>query len=107
MKIFFLIVLTLLTISHLIFTFRPLINKKNFRAGLVDKIARNMAHILLPIVSILGIFAIEKIYLISLLWIPVALIIISQFFRNWLKKRYYFLPITNSIVLTGVLILCL
>lgn len=107
MKIFFLIVLILLAISHLIFTFRPLIYKRNFRAGLVDKIARNMAHILLPIVSIIGIFVIDKIYLITLLWLPISLILISHFFRNWFKKRYYLLPLTNSIVLTGVLILCL
>lgn len=107
MKIFFLIALSLVVICHLIFTIRPLTLGKNFRPKTIDNIARNLAHILLPVIATWGIFILENPYLILLLWSPLILIIISLFIKRWLKERYYVLPISNSIILTLVLVLCL
>lgn len=104
----FLTLLFIATLAHWLFILRPLILKKgNFKPNNFDIILKNSSHILLPIVSITGIFVLNDIVKILILLVPIVFIIFSLLIRKWIKKHYYILPLTNSICLTMVLILCL
>lgn len=101
-QLFFILLLTL-TLSHLVFFIRPMV-VKDFKPLIIDRIVKLLSHILLPLVTILSLFVRMNIYLHILITGPLLLIIISQFFRKWIRKHYIILPIVNLIIFTGVLI---
>ncbi|OQY37435.1 MAG: hypothetical protein B6229_08470 [Spirochaetaceae bacterium 4572_7] len=106
MKILFLIISLVLTTSHSIFFLRAyILRHKNFRPKEIDINSRNTSMILLPFYSILGSIISINIIFTVILWLPIILIIISHFFRDYANTHPYLLPFTNMLLFISATVL--
>lgn len=101
MRIFFLIIASITLISHSIFLFRGVVNKKNssFKPQKIDRYSRNISTILLVPLFTIGTIVIESIIISLIIWTPIILIGYYAFNRDYVIKHPYMLPITNFIFL--------
>lgn len=96
----------LLFLSHSIFYFRGIFYiKRTFTPTRIDKLSRNLSLILLiPTLTTASILLINP-YIKLLVWLPVLLIIISNFNYRVIKKNPYLLPTLNFIFISSIFIL--
>ncbi|MGL1890425.1 MAG: hypothetical protein OCD02_02310 [Spirochaetaceae bacterium] len=96
METAFLLLSGLLLLSHSIYFLRPyILRKKGFRPQKVDHVVRKSATVLLLPTVIFGTIVLSSIISTLFIWLPIILIVFSQFKRSWFKKNPYVLPITN------------
>lgn len=98
MKFTLLVSSIILSASHLFFFLRAyLLRNKNFKQGKWDKISRNISVIFLPFTAILGTIVLDSLFII-IFWIPIVLIVWSNFNKKWVIRNPYILPIINTVI---------
>lgn len=96
MEILFFILSLLLLLFHSIFFLRALYYKKaKFSPQNIDRISKLVSTVLLLPTFIVGSIVIQNVILSIIIYLPIILIIISNFNKSIVRKNPYILPSLN------------
>lgn len=106
MGVLFSILTTLLLISHSLFFFRAVYYRNRaFSPKNIDLFSKKLATILLIPALVTGSIAIKSPLITIIIWIPIVLIVISNFNKPLIIKYPYLLPLINLIFIIFITML--